>query len=483
MMHGSERLRRWIVAALAWLVAFAVSGCGSSEEQPFPGETISEESDAVVCGTFQVDDGYGPTDTPEWYHLVALNSKLKHFPEFAAFFGSNRVTDCEGARSFIKAQSEYRRLHPAFDENEVREFPDDRVPPPSDRTLPSVPKILGGTKGPFLPVVQVRSPSGRPCSGTVIAKNWIVTAAHCLYPGPDPTKIKVHKWYKYRVDWADPNGDLGGFFAEGLNVLQYADPAYQGDFPGTEEPVFFDAGLLQILDDQDGFLPINGSPMPPGLGPYMRISLRGFSTQGASFWGYGHFPNFNALESLQLAPYNPVSQQPGGRLLAHVPATNPDGTPFTGPYFCRGDSGGPIVDTYLVPSGNNSFTREPVVVGILSAVQVGTDPNHRCAIGTGEEVWWVRMDTEMDFFNAHINELYLGFQCKNRAQFQENLNTFSECFGAPCQEDHPDCSASERCQGSPKTTDVFICKTCDPNNPSLGCDCFFGQCLPDIGPR
>jgi hypothetical protein len=55
---------------------------------------------------------------PETYVLSAINNKLRQFPEFTKAIGIYCVRDCETARRFMKAYSNYSSAHPGFDRNQ-----------------------------------------------------------------------------------------------------------------------------------------------------------------------------------------------------------------------------------------------------------------------------------------------------------------------------------------------------------------------------
>jgi len=66
----------------------------------------------IVC------DGKTWDGFPEHYILSAINNKLRAFPEFTKAIGIYCVRDCETARRFMKAYSEYSAAHPGFDDKQ-----------------------------------------------------------------------------------------------------------------------------------------------------------------------------------------------------------------------------------------------------------------------------------------------------------------------------------------------------------------------------
>jgi len=63
----------------------------------------------IVC------DGKTWDGSPEHYVLSAINAKLRAFPEFTEEIGIYCVRDCQTARRFMKAYSDYSAAHPHFD--------------------------------------------------------------------------------------------------------------------------------------------------------------------------------------------------------------------------------------------------------------------------------------------------------------------------------------------------------------------------------
>jgi hypothetical protein len=210
------------VSELALLGAACI-GCSSSPGAiSWYGDSSSQAKaeppfDPHAPGASILCDRGSPDPSPFVFVVSALNHKLAQYPDFAAFAGLDTVSECDGANHFMEAYREYEREHPSFDADEpLGDSPDVEPPPPPIEPVgdSEISKIAGVT-GPSVnyPVVQLtyqtcKPVNGKPscsqadsswivrgndyrnwhesCSGTFIAKNWILTAAHCMiFPAID----------------------------------------------------------------------------------------------------------------------------------------------------------------------------------------------------------------------------------------------------------------------------------------------------------
>jgi hypothetical protein len=452
--------------------------------------------DIVVCGDLpskKAPDGTTYT-RHEWYSLTALNGKLKHFPAFAAFANSGPVADCEGARRLADSYDAYSAAHPNFDEEEPLERSQrprpaepqaDPQPPQSDGVTPD---ILGGLAVPLPPVVALAFADGGFCTGTFIAKNWIVTAAHCLVvmrpeladAGSDadaPTALNGQPKFPpgFKVTWFGDNGKPINVQTFGT-VVQYASPHYIGFRVVGGDPAN-DMALIYIPRQEDGRLPPNpDGPPPGGQGPFMRISLSGKPTVNAVLWGAGQ-PNLNTntgatiLEATEYGPAFPLKRFP----------TYLEGTISNlGPFDCGGDSGGPLVDLFTIP--NDPAPQEPALVSTLSASGCPANPKADCG-GLGGADQTVRADVQ--FKQPTAADPVVGFVLDamrqwNGPTFSCNLVTSTnndpllECWGKSCLgQDPKECPEGQAC--SRPGSDIGSCSVCSTKG---SCSCVVGQCLP-----
>jgi hypothetical protein len=493
--------------------------------------------------------------------LSAINHKLSQYPDFAASAGLQVVNDCDGGRAFMLAYASYAASHPGFDADEPPApalIDDPDATPPPDASSATISKISGVPDTVVNnPVVQLVfstcSRSGCPnagndwitsegdgrnaligCSGVFIAKNWILTAAHCLTwaavdlcmeagVARDQCQPDWPQWGQWRIkgtyttdlgsDGLPGGGDdssqsyqLSNVWARGYvqenwvgrdphaNKLLCATPATCFDPDVSSE---HDVALLYIRSDNDyqlpprvewdnakriSFNPNDEVPVPADPNP---MSIYGYSTGGGSFAnaalkkGAGDFgtrdvqPNRIGYATIA-TPLNPNPQWP-----------------------CTGDSGGPLVrtgltlDTHLGPQDGLE-----AVVGVISTVSsrdFGTSAYCGSAPpALGTEVDWnvARVDRGVNhgFIQKTINRWTNTqfFSCTDRAL----LNglppeiTAQECWGAPCTSDGPPpdgCAlATETCWSPARVVaQRRSCTACKGFAGDTGnCDCIQGQCLP-----
>ena len=455
--------------ACALLATLGAFGCGSQSSSSDTESAVSSDG-IIVCGTLPM--AYpGATEAPqEWYSVTAMNNKLRHFPEFAAVAPMQSVSNCEQARAFFKSYVEYNELYPNFDRDEPLDGPE--LPRPADPPFApaEVTKIKNGTGDKLLPVVGITN-SQWGCTGTFIAKNWLMTAAHCLrtasgfVKGTSPeADAKIHSWTSYTVSFAGPGGVVTGDVRTYPRTLQWLDPRHIG-FQTADFQTAYDFALLYFHEDYDGSLPNNLPGQTGSNVPYLRVSLSlSLNTGAATMWGMGG-PDGSTLQRGNLNAYT-VTASTGTADGEVFTAAVPGGTGV--PYLCHGDSGGPIVDRYDIDPGNGVPQPQYVAAGTWS----GWAPYFGdCADQTNQTVFWVRTEDQRDWIGDTVANYYPLFRCteKQSANAQGSAD-YMECWGKPCKV-NTDCASTEFCMGAPAT--LSSCVGC----PGGGCDCIYGQCF------
>jgi hypothetical protein len=437
----------WATSSLVFVGS--VAGCGpeSGTYARFDEEETAGYSSpmAIVCGEIKYTEPDGREGTQvEEYVVTAINRKLRLHPEFAAAIGMTRVSDCDGGRAFMKAYASYKGAHPAFEDGDVRDWtPPPRLGPPPgappDWSKIDVEKIIGGdTQTANLPVVDLLIPNGRTCTGFFIAKNWIVTAAHCLATKPDgPIGIDgkpkpIDGWYQWMVmqqgifQVGQPIPSTRNINPDGefLFVSQYVDP----DWPGTPvtNPQFdvnsdHDVALGYVYGPwYDTFL----TQFPDGGGA-MRISLNA-PHQGDQFAAWGWGPRvYNAgtigdhqARSIGTAAITTVRTRQFRQFI------NNDFDLRT----CQGDSGGPATIPLILPWGTPD-----AAIGVHNTF-TNTTGFPACSTPSGENMWG-RLDAFMPFIESRMRAWNgTNFFC-GRSFNPSHTQDYATCWGTPCKGD------------------------------------------------
>jgi len=476
-MSGTERrspMIRWYVArlaALAWtclsLVMACAAGCGGSDHAE---TTTSTTAHILVCDVAQ----------GEYYILSAMNHKLAYYSDFSEAIGMRSVSDCDDARSFMRSYADYGRAHPGFDAHEPRE-PAPRpptTPPPAHSEL-TIAKVFGGTPLQDAPVVSLGSTAlcpgfRRTASGTFIAKDWILTAAHTFTEpcadGTFPRLAPAGGWTSLTTDWADSNGNPiqpgspAGVFApvaaelNTASALVYVDPLFVGGGSSS-----FDFALVYLYSDfNDPFLPPN-----PALGSTRHLLLEEpTSTDVMTFEGWG------ATKVLQAMPLpGPITDI---SLFTFTSTVENQANSFT---VCSGDSGGPALRLLQVTLPSGDTVTEQVIEGVVSKASQSSPPISD-AFPTcntylpGDSTVFARVDLELPFIESRMQRWNgPNFHCSLLFRSGASEATVAQCWGAPCLTSD-DCPSGQLCKdfSEPPPTQCPVCT-------SGTCNCVFGQCL------
>ncbi len=185
------------------------------------------------------------------------------------------------------------------------------LPAPS----PSV-KIVGGTeaeKGEFPFIVSLQDRHGHFCGGSLIKKDWVLTAAHCVQEGVKTAVVGLHNQRqsknteKFSVDKVIPHPDF------------------------DKKPMDYDFALVHLAGE---------SKHPPVT--LNRSELSGSISLVTSGWGdTGEgFPKILRKVTLPLVPAKTCSTAYPGRITDRMLCA---GFAEGGKDSCQGDSGGPLV--------------------------------------------------------------------------------------------------------------------------------------------
>jgi hypothetical protein len=515
------------VALLVTTVCASQGGCGAKTDAVKVPSTL-------VCGTYEAIQPDGTSQTrPQYYIVSAMNRKLEYFPEFATTIGMASVANCNDADKFAAAYAAYFKTHPYFDKDLPNEPSAAKLAPSMVTALAQpgtsvIPKIFNGqTTGPsasstdLFPVVELSyqvaggttdvsghticpldSTCTERCTGTFIARNWILTAAHCIAPLAiqssvllDPQWITDEWW---QIDWPDPSGNVapvGGAHTLVTRAASIVHPDYigltsvQANNPTLwNSPVAapmlgqgYDIALLWIYPTaEDGNLAAN----PQNSSWYVQLQDVSGIINGWELTDYGYGPTVNNASSdtppvltsatLEIAPNTPAG--PGGASSALDEPVMNLGTTFGS--LCEGDSGGPLVRTVTTSSGNQT-----VIVGVNSGFYPSTpaDSGITCSFQMGQTTQWARADVATSFITETIQSWWDGSTFSPTVLPDgSNPNSFVQFWGSSCSTDC-DCSVSEYCSNPVSDPNGMWGNgllACAGGCSGGSCSCYVGQCLP-----
>jgi hypothetical protein len=190
-------------------------------------------------------------------------------------------------------------------------------------------------------VVQIKGPGGTQCTGTVIARRLILTAAHCFLAGRGNYRIRaLDERFRFR-------------FANGTQVALH--PEFDVAALGTDAPLNDVALLRSDRDFPDWLTPVPVSSEVPNKGDFVDVTVAGFGMSRDHV-----VASAGKLREMRFAMLDQLADT--SKMLFLLDRRDRGRKARAG--ICRGDSGGPVFQS----------TKDGLVlVGVISAVIAGKD--------------------------------------------------------------------------------------------------------------
>jgi hypothetical protein len=494
--------------ALALACCAAALACSAPAGESSATETRVAPSvrTSAVCSVLE----HGDVFEAEVYRFSAMNNKLRYYPDLAAAIGVSEVTDCESAREYVNGYARFSEAHPDFDLEQPYDDTQPVEPPMPADPSGETEKVFRGATTLRNPVVQIQftSADGKTssCSGTFIAKNWILTAAHCTTPAAINHCIKAGipltpfdcepQWTNYDT-WTINHKITDGTTSRIVRLTRTGAIAYvHPDWVGREPPfnpslnnvspdtgvineVLRDLGRNELFEDHD--IALLYFPDDTVLYPEvekdgaLRVStIRANATWPMTFYGYGQS---NDGSDLRTSVVRPTFTVPGKTIRAS--SRDIDSA------LCPGDSGGPLVRSVTMQTNAGIFESKEVIVGVASTRSTTEQecradspdpqiPGPKISTWTSLHRSFRFIEDRIRRWNGNVITERSGFSCRRPSVQNDVEASAAECWGKPCTSQQA-CGGTAFCS---RPGSIYAsCPTC-AGSSIAGCGCIVGQCLP-----
>ncbi len=321
-------------------------------------------------------------------------------------------------------------------------------------------RIINGTPAigrAFDPVVRIDISSSGLCSGTVIADEWVLTAAHCVFV---KNCVYLENGQRMGCELLDrPEAFTISVRETSRRALQVRKASEVHPYPGYDDyGLIGDLALLRLESPFDNLTPIPALSDEPGLAwTAADVGI------GATYVGFGL--NENGMSGTRLTTSNQVDEVCLRDGQACAPFANP-GTvceQSNGSLTCNGDSGGPL----LIERNGVTY------VGAVTSYGDEQCASYGCSTAVSVYAGWIAETLGGD-------ELANGSACIRSSQCRSGVCSLGVCCDRECT-DSP-CTACSAARGRPESAHGTCGDTsaaCDDSNAcTLNDHCAAGQCQP-----
>ena len=417
-----SKIQRALIGLL-WSSA-SVTGCADvADQEPFTDESIPATGSAMlallppagmdttpiparpktttVCGPTEA----GSLSPQEVYDLGALHAELREAPALQAATGLDGIDSCEDARLLMHTRRALEapgfadaQPAPVTSGGPIQKFANGRV------------RSLAGSV--HIGIFGATRQDDMSCSGTLVGKSSLITAAHCFHKTLGNSSGQVWVVVRYR----SPSDNRDYFISDStvtttgsLAAFKFARVDIHPNYTGARD-VSDDLAIVTLPDIGPRTRIPQSWTVPNGRSDFMPIAIDPVGgREELRFHGYGVTASGRTDLGTPRVPADDSKRKPD--------SVASDGSSFfirgTSTFqACSGDSGGPAYTAF----GNRRL------FGAFSEASAPAGPGLNSCAGVGGQQWWTSIFPKLDWIEARIEAFRSG------ACTRDSINDEMRCF-------------------------------------------------------